>query len=303
MKHICIIVNFKALLLMDSLQLSAQTGDSQCSLSYTVDTLSFLSNAARTEKLRYANELLRYENYKKSFLPSFWLTLSPVSFNRSLRLLQQASDGRKQIQIYDGGTGPKVDAVYDGGTKPYEQSIYSGSSISSLFQYPFEDQSVNIIHGMKVEGWEPQQQRMECFIVCMETAYNILKNSEENSFMRYEYAESYKSKYGRDAGIQGGLPKDAKYLLNDYFNTTEIKNQFATINTINGQCPTLATIQEKQKDGTLNKHEIVIVGYQQNQNVNDNNYKFIGYNVATKKYGFYNFEELKDCYGITSIKQ
>ena len=156
---------------------------------------------------------------------------------------------------------------------------------------------------MKVEGWEPQQQRMECFIVCMETAYNILKNSEENSFMRYEYAESYKSMYGGDAGIQGVLPKDAKYLLNDYFNTTEIKNQFAMINTINGQCPTLATIQEKQKDGTLNKHEIVIVGYQQNQNVNDNNYKFIGYNVATKKYGFYNFEELKDCYGITSIKQ
>ena len=38
--------------------------------------------------LRFQNENLEYENYKKSFLPTLSFNLNPIAFNHSLRLLQ-----------------------------------------------------------------------------------------------------------------------------------------------------------------------------------------------------------------------
>lgn len=133
-KRICMIGFLTALLLMSDLQMSAQAGNSRESLSYIVDTLSFLSNAARAEKLRYANELLRYENYKKSFLPSLGFTLSPISFNHSLRLLQQATDGKySYIEDYSntGSTGINIrqKIAVTGG----ELSV--GSNLTYLHEY------------------------------------------------------------------------------------------------------------------------------------------------------------------------
>ncbi len=62
-------------------------------LDEVVNVLSLKSSAAQIERLNYQNEILQFENYKKSFLLSFSLSFNPINFNRSLRLLQQPLDG------------------------------------------------------------------------------------------------------------------------------------------------------------------------------------------------------------------
>ncbi len=47
----------------------------------------------RTKRLALQNSILEYENFKKSFLPAFSLNLTPVSFNHSMRLLQNYNTG------------------------------------------------------------------------------------------------------------------------------------------------------------------------------------------------------------------
>ena len=64
------------------------------SLSKVIDTLSLSSPEAKIKRLSFENDLLQFENYKKSFLPSVSLNISPVSFNRSIVKLQQATDGQ-----------------------------------------------------------------------------------------------------------------------------------------------------------------------------------------------------------------
>ena len=49
--------------------------------------------SAQQLRLSYVNSELEYENYKKGFLPSMVMSLSPVNFNRSLRLLQNYETG------------------------------------------------------------------------------------------------------------------------------------------------------------------------------------------------------------------
>lgn len=58
-----------------------------------IDTLSLVSTSARIERLNFRNEWLLFENYKKSLLPAVSFTFNPINFNRSLRVLQEPSDG------------------------------------------------------------------------------------------------------------------------------------------------------------------------------------------------------------------
>lgn len=76
-----------------SIRVYSQNAERLITLEEVIDNLSLVSSAAQIEKLNFQNEILQFENYKKSFLPSFSLNLNPINFNRSLRLLQQPSDG------------------------------------------------------------------------------------------------------------------------------------------------------------------------------------------------------------------
>ena len=64
------------------------------SLSMVIDTLTLEAPASQIERLHFENDLLQFENYKKGFLPSVSINMSPFSFNRSIVQLQQATDGQ-----------------------------------------------------------------------------------------------------------------------------------------------------------------------------------------------------------------
>jgi outer membrane protein TolC len=75
------------------------------SLEDVIYDLSLKSSFAEIEHINYENELLSYENYQKSFLPSVSFNVSPFSFNRSLVKLQQAEDGQYHyVEDYSGNS-------------------------------------------------------------------------------------------------------------------------------------------------------------------------------------------------------
>jgi outer membrane protein TolC len=91
------------------------------SLPDIIDTFSIESPAAQIERLNFENEILQFENYKKSFLPSVSFNLSPFNFNRSIVKLQQAEDGLyNYVEDYSGSssTGLSIQqkVLFTGGT-------------------------------------------------------------------------------------------------------------------------------------------------------------------------------------------
>jgi hypothetical protein len=77
-----------------------------------IDSLVLVSPKAKIENLNFQNELLLFENYKKSFLPSLSINFNPISFNRSYRVLQKPEDGSySYVEDYSNNSsiGPQYD--------------------------------------------------------------------------------------------------------------------------------------------------------------------------------------------------
>lgn len=62
-------------------------------LEKVVNEWSLHSPSAEKVRLDYENTQLAHKNYLKGFLPSIALNLNPISFNHSLRLMQNPTDG------------------------------------------------------------------------------------------------------------------------------------------------------------------------------------------------------------------
>jgi len=63
------------------------------SLQEAIEVHVYNTRYVQKTRLAYENSLLEYDNFKKSLLPSVSLNLAPVSFNRSMRLLQNYTNG------------------------------------------------------------------------------------------------------------------------------------------------------------------------------------------------------------------
>ena len=63
------------------------------SLQEMISVYALHTSSARAIRLRFSNSELEYSNYQKSFLPSISFELSPMSLNRSFRLLQNPVTG------------------------------------------------------------------------------------------------------------------------------------------------------------------------------------------------------------------
>ena len=80
-------------LLLCNLFFSTHSQVTKLTIDRVIDSLSLISPKAKIENLNFQNELLLFENYKKSFLPSLSINFNPISFNRSYRVLQKPEDG------------------------------------------------------------------------------------------------------------------------------------------------------------------------------------------------------------------
>lgn len=65
----------------------------QISLEKVMNEWCLSSPSAQKIKLSYENTILEFENYRKGFLPSIALMISPVNFNHSQKLLQNSING------------------------------------------------------------------------------------------------------------------------------------------------------------------------------------------------------------------
>jgi len=103
------------------------------SLHEVIDNLSLHSSAAQIEKLNYQNEILQFENYKKSYLPSLSFNFNPINFNRSLRLLQQPSDGSyTYVEDYSNNSSAGVSVRQKTGITGGELNIGSNINYFSI---------------------------------------------------------------------------------------------------------------------------------------------------------------------------
>ena len=104
------------------------------SLHEVIDNLFLHSFAAQIEKFNYQNEILQFENYKKSYLPSLSFNFNPINFNRSLRLLQQPSDGSyTYVEDYSNNSSAGVSVRQKTGITGGELNI--GSNINYLNEF------------------------------------------------------------------------------------------------------------------------------------------------------------------------
>lgn len=85
LRHLCVLTIFCI-----DVPLVAQM---HVSLEDAIDKYVFNTRKVKTEKLRYNNIKLEYSNYRKSYLPALGITLTPISFNRNMTLLQNYMTG------------------------------------------------------------------------------------------------------------------------------------------------------------------------------------------------------------------
>lgn len=78
---------------MFSLEIAGVQAQTRITLEKVVNEWSFHSPSAERLRLTYENTLLAHKNYLKGFLPSIAFNMNPVSFNHSLRLMQNPTDG------------------------------------------------------------------------------------------------------------------------------------------------------------------------------------------------------------------
>ena len=96
---------------------------------YTLKNSTIIS-----ERLRFENEQLEYENYKKGFLPSFQFDLSPLSFNRSMRLLQDPYSGNySNVEDYSNTSSAGLSMTQKVGST--NGTLTASSSLSLLREF------------------------------------------------------------------------------------------------------------------------------------------------------------------------
>ena len=109
-------------------------------LDDAINFYTFKSATVISERLRFENEQLEYENYKRGFLPSFQLNLSPVSFNRSMRLLQDPYNGNySNVEDYSNTSSASLSMSQKVGLT--NGTLTASSSLSLLREFSRDNNS------------------------------------------------------------------------------------------------------------------------------------------------------------------
>ena len=81
------------LILIISCNKQPVSAQQRVSLEDAINNYVFNTSIVKKSKLKYNNIKLEYDNYKKSFFPAIGVTLTPISFNRNMTLLQNYMTG------------------------------------------------------------------------------------------------------------------------------------------------------------------------------------------------------------------
>ncbi len=125
-------------------------------LTQVVDSLVLYAPQTRIKTLNLRNEILRQENYHKSFLPALQISFAPISFNRSLRLLQSPVDGSySNVEDYTNQARASFNiqqrVPWTGG----QLSVGSGLNLLSEFKserHNFSSNIFNLAYSQKLWG-------------------------------------------------------------------------------------------------------------------------------------------------------
>lgn len=187
----------------------------EISLEEVVNDLSLKSSAARIERLNYQNELLQFENYKKSFLPSLSLNFNPVNFNRSLRVLQQPTDGSySYVEDYANNSSAGVSVRQKVGFTGGELNI--GSNINYLNEFSrkrnsFSTMPFSIGYSQQLCGGR-KQHRLEKAIEYAKNNVAIKQYCAKISNIQQQAVELFMTallvKMERDLALQTSLNND-----------------------------------------------------------------------------------------------
>ena len=176
-KHTFIRMNklLMAISIFLSLNANAQSHIS-LSLSMVIDTLTLDAPAAQIQRLSYENDLLQFENYKKGFLPSVSISLSPISFNRSIVMLQQATDGQyNYVEDYSNSSSTSISVsqkvLFTGGTLSANSSLNYMNELSQS-RHSFSASPFSISYSQQLFG-SGKTMRMEKTIEYKKNEENI----------------------------------------------------------------------------------------------------------------------------------
>ena len=103
-------------------------------LDELLNVYALQSPTVKTLRLQYANRLLEYENYRKGFLPSVSFDITPVSFNRSLRLLQDPYSG-KYTYVKDYANSTSASITINQRIGPLGGTVTASTSLSYLREF------------------------------------------------------------------------------------------------------------------------------------------------------------------------
>lgn len=110
------------------------------SLKEAMEVHVYNTRYVQEKRLAYENSLLEYDNFKKSLLPSVSLSLTPVSFNRSMRLLQNYNNGEySNVEEYSNTSSGNVSISQKIAVTGGMLSI--GSSLSYLSEFTSDNNS------------------------------------------------------------------------------------------------------------------------------------------------------------------
>ena len=110
------------------------------SLQEATEVHVYNTRYVQEKRLAYENSLLEYDNFRKSLLPSISLNLTPVSFNRSMRLLQNYTNGEySNVEEYSNTSSGNVSISQKIAATGGMLSI--GSSLSYLREFTSDNNS------------------------------------------------------------------------------------------------------------------------------------------------------------------
>lgn len=212
------------------------------SLDEVINELCLESPATKIISLEHKNEILKFDNYKREFLPSISLSFSPFNFNRSINLLQNPVDGTyRYVEDYLGSTSMGLRLTQKIGVTGGNLTINTNQNIVNEFSnsrrtfssIPFSiSYSQNLFGGSKKYKYEKSLNYKENTVSKLNYCLEILKIQQRASSY---YISAYTSMLEEEIALNNFKQSDsllniAKIKLTDGnitwhdFNLAKIKN-------------------------------------------------------------------------------